>query len=158
MLSIIVAYDDTQGIGRNNQLLWHIKSDLNYFKEVTTNKTIVIGSKTFKSIGRVLPNRKNIILTRDKSMAVSGATMCNSVDEIIKKYEHSPMEVFICGGADIYEQFLPYVNRIYITEVSGDYKADTFFPAWDDGLFDLKVTIELETGVIAKQYERKRGE
>ncbi|BAU28434.1 dihydrofolate reductase [Aneurinibacillus soli] len=130
MLSMIVAMDVDRGIGKDNQLLWHIPEDLQYFKSITSHKVVVMGRKTFESIGRPLPNRTNIILTRDPSYKAPGCLVYNSIEDILSEnmMGDDRAEVVIIGGAEIYHLFLPYADRLYITQVSGTFNADTFFP------------------------------
>lgn len=130
MLSMIVAMDVNRGIGKDNQLLWHIPEDLQYFKSITSHKVVVMGRKTFESIGKPLPNRTNIILTRDPSYKAPGCLVYHSIENILSEntMDDDHAEVVIIGGAEIYNLFLPYADRLYITQVSGTFNADTFFP------------------------------
>lgn len=152
MLSIIVAYDEMMAIGKENQLLWHIKEDLAFFKETTLNHTIVMGRKTYESIGRPLPNRKTIVLS-NQSTRMEGVQVC-TLEEVLKLYEKSDEEVFVCGGAEIYRQFLPYVQKMYISHVRGKHEADTYFPKWDQKKFVKTAQRTLCDRVEMYQYER----
>lgn len=128
MINIIVAVDENLGIGKDNQLLAHIKSDLKYFKEKTTSKTVVMGYNTYMSLPiKPLPNRNNILITR-KNIQIEGFTVFNSVEECKKWIDELNEEVYIIGGRSIYEQFLPYADRLYITHILHKFDADTFFP------------------------------
>ena len=133
-LSIIVAMDKNRLIGGKNQLLWHIPGELKRFKEITTGHPIIMGRKTYESIGRVLPNRTNIIITRDANFQVGGAKVVNSLEKAIEvaKNETGGEEVFVIGGGQIYEQALPLTNRLYLTIVDGEYAGDTFFPDYSE--------------------------
>ena len=133
MLSLIVAKASNNGIGKNNQLMWHISEDMKRFKEITTNHTIIMGRKTFESLGRVLPNRKHVVLTTNKNFKVedSNVEVVNSIYDI-KKYIESDEECIVIGGAKIYELLLPYVKKMYITEINKSFDADTFFPKIDE--------------------------
>ncbi|WP_116964336.1 dihydrofolate reductase [Fastidiosibacter lacustris] len=136
MLSIIVAYDQNQGIGIKNSLPWKLTDDLKNFKVLTQNNYIVMGRKTFDSIGHALPNRKNIILTRQKKYTQENCTVIHDIHDLLNLVREKPQyEIFIIGGAEIYQAFLPYVDRLYITKVNTIKKADTFFPQWDEKLF-----------------------
>ncbi len=140
-LSIIVAIDEKRGIGKDNHLLWHISEDLKHFKELTAGHTVVMGENTYHSIGRPLPHRTNIILSLTEGFSPEGCIVVSSLDEAINeanKYEKE--EIFIIGGASIYKQFLPRVDRLYLTLVSGVYDADTFFPPYDE--FTKKISEE----------------
>lgn len=130
MISIIAAMDEKRGIGKNNQLLFKIPEDFKRMKQLTTGHPIIMGRKTFESIGRALPNRTNIIITRDQNYKVDGAVIVHSLEEAIEKAKESPgsEEIFIFGGAQIFEQALPIVDRLYLTVVKGDFNADAFFP------------------------------
>jgi dihydrofolate reductase len=123
MLSIIVAMDKNNVIGKNNDLPWHLPNDLKYFKGVTQNKTVVMGRKCFESIGRPLPNRKNIVLSR-KPFIHDNVVWLPSVQDVLKLNG----DIFIIGGAQIYEQFLPYASKLYITKIEHEFDGDTFFP------------------------------
>lgn len=129
MISLIVAMDKNNLIGGNNKLLWHIAKDLQYFKEVTTGKVIIMGRKTYESIGRPLPNRTNVIISRDKSLEIEGCEVFNDIDMAIKAYP----EAIIIGGANIYKQVMDKVDKMYITLVEGEYKGDAYFPKVDEG-------------------------
>jgi len=157
MLSIIVAMANNQVIGKDNALPWHYPEDLRYFKEVTLNKTVIMGSKTYDSIltslKKPLPNRHHVILTR-KGENYPGVETYASVDELLKVYQTKDEEVFVIGGASVYEQFLPFVNRLYITHINQTYEGDTYFPPIDKEAFVLvseRVSGELTFSI----YERR---
>ena len=130
MISIIVAKAQNNIIGGNNKLLWHISDDLKRFKEITSGNIIIMGRKTFESLPGVLPNRKHIILTRDKNFSVDNENVevIHNADQIINNYKNSPVEAFIIGGGEIYKEFLPHANNLYLTEVLKDFEGDTSFP------------------------------
>lgn len=129
-LSIIVAMDRNRVIGNNDSLPWHISADLKNFKKITMGKPIVMGRKTHESIGRPLPGRENIIITRDETYQAEGCTVLNSIDEI---FEHCKdvEEVMITGGSEIYKHTLNQVTRLYLTEVHAEVEGDTFFPEFN---------------------------
>lgn len=129
MLSIIVAKSKNNVIGKDNKLIWNIPDDLKRFKKLTTNHTIIMGRKTFESLGRVLPNRKHIVLTNDKRYTVDNPNVqiIHDVEEL-SKYEEDNQEHFVIGGAMIYKLLLPKCNRLYITEIDEKFEGDTFFP------------------------------
>lgn len=133
MLSLIVAYDKNLGIGKKNTLAWKLSEDLKNFKKITENNYIVMGRKTFDSIGKPLPNRKNIILTRDKQYKQEKCLVINSVQEILNFVASKPhYEIFVIGGAEIYKEFLGYADRLYITKVDTEMAdLDAYFPNWD---------------------------
>lgn len=131
MLSIIVAAAQNNAIGKDNQLLWRISDDLKRFKALTMGKTCIMGRKTYESIGRPLPGRNFVIITRQPTYQVPG---CAVVDSLKAAIQHSvpDEETFIIGGGEIYEQALPLVKKLYLTRVYKDYDGDSFFPALDD--------------------------
>ncbi|MBN1066232.1 dihydrofolate reductase [Clostridium botulinum] len=145
MLSIIVAIAKNNVIGNDNKLIWHISEDLKRFKEITSGKTIVMGRKTFESLPGVLPNRKHIILTRDKNFKVSSecVEIIYDFDELLSKYKNSDTEVFIIGGGEIYKQLLPHTHKLYLTKINKDFDGDTYFPQinYDDFKVDYESDI-----------------
>lgn len=126
MISLIVAMGKNRAIGLNNKMPWHLPADLKYFKKVTTGHTIVMGRKTFESIGRPLPNRTNVILTRDTSFVAEGCQIIHTVDEAVQLGEKE--DIFVIGGAELYHQLLPYADLLYVTQIHESFEADTFFP------------------------------
>lgn len=126
-ISIIVAIADNYAIGKDNQLLWHLSEDLKRFKLLTTGHTIVMGKKTFESLPiRPLPNRSNIVITDIPGEIIDGCIMAYSIDDAIEKMDDSK-ENFIIGGGSVYKQFLPIVQKLYLTRVHKDFEADCFF-------------------------------
>ena len=132
MLSLIVAMDEQGVIGVNNSLPWRLSSDLENFKKVTMGKPIVMGRKTHSSIGRPLPGRESIIVTRNSDYQAAGCTVLNSLDEVYA-YCTDMDEAIIIGGAELYRQTLDRVVRIYLTEVHTRVEGDAFFPAFARG-------------------------
>jgi dihydrofolate reductase len=129
-ISLIVAVDQNNGIGKNNQLPWHLPADLQHFKKITTGFPIIMGRKTFDSIGKALPNRRNIVISRQADLKISGVEVCDSVQNAIKLCKEE-QEVFIIGGAQIFEQSLSIANGLYLTIIQNNFEADTFFPELD---------------------------
>ncbi|MBI2336098.1 MAG: dihydrofolate reductase [Deltaproteobacteria bacterium] len=129
-LSILVATSLNNVIGYQNKLPWHLPEDLKHFKEITLGHSIVMGRKTFLSIGKPLPERTNLILTRNPKFSADGIEIVGSFDELLQKY-HSTEEFFVIGGAEIYQQSLPYVQKIYRTLIHQAFPGDTFFPTID---------------------------
>jgi dihydrofolate reductase len=115
MISLIVAMDQNRLIGKDNDLPWRLPEDLKYFKRITTGHTVVMGRKTFESIGRPLPNRENVVLTHQKDYKKEGATVIHSVEELEALDAEKEDELFVIGGATLYEQTLDVANRLYIT-------------------------------------------
>jgi len=126
-LTIIVATDQNNGIGANNQLLWHLPADLKFFKQTTTGHTIIMGRKTYDSIGKPLPNRQSIVVSRQKNLKIEGVKIYNAVADALTACQNEK-EVFIIGGAEIYKLALPLAQKIYISKVNGVFDADVFFP------------------------------
>ncbi len=136
-ISIIVAIAANNGIGKNNDLLWHISADLKRFKQITLNHTVIMGKNTYLSLPvRPLKNRRNIVITDNPSDHFEGCTTVFSVDEAIRNCNENE-ESFVIGGASVYRQFLPHADTLYLTRVNRAFDADTFFPAipeeeWDE--------------------------
>ena len=136
MLSIIVAKAKNNVIGKNNQMLWHLSDDLKRFKQLTSNHTIIMGRKTFESLGRVLPNRKHIVFTQNPDFKVNNENVevVHSLLQV-QEYIESDEEVFVIGGAMIYHLLMPYVTKMYVTEIHKDFEGDTFFPKIDESVW-----------------------
>lgn len=127
---IIAAVDRKFAIGKNNSIPWNIPSDKQHFKKLTLNHPIIMGRKTFESIGKVLPERKNIILTKDKNFSVAGGFVAHSVEEALKLCENG--EAFVIGGEKVYHEFLPITEKIFLTKIDADFNGDKFFPQISD--------------------------
>ena len=129
MLSIIVAIAKNNAIGKDNKLLWHLPEDLKRFKRLTTGHNIIMGRKTFESLGRVLPNRHHIILCNDAKLNIDDENV-EILDDISKldKYINSEEENFVIGGATMYKLLMPYAKKMYITEIDKDFEGDVYFP------------------------------
>ena len=131
MISMIVAMDKNRAIGKSNTLPWHVPEDLSFFRKVTRDKVVVMGEKTYQSIGRPLSNRRNIVVSRNKDLKIEGVDIFNSVNEVI--HLSKLKEIFIIGGGQIYKHFLPYTDNLYITQLDLELKeADTFFPPYEE--------------------------
>ena len=148
MISIIVAVAANNAIGRGNRLLWHLSQDLKYFKEVTTGHPVVMGRKTYESIGRPLPGRRNIVLTRSvklesvqiKNPATTTLEAISGIEEFLKLAQEAPQEeFFIVGGGELYRTMLPYADKLYITHIEATVEdADTFFPQIEPEIWSLE--------------------
>lgn len=136
MISLIVAMDQNRLIGKNNKLPWHLPADLQYFKKVTMGHPIVMGRKTFESIGRVLPGRENVIVTRNKEFKAEGCVVLHDIAQIKRFADNHEKEVFVIGGAEIFKEILPFTDRLYITEIHETFEGDTFFPEIDENEWD----------------------
>ena len=132
MLSIIVAKAKNNVIGKDNKLIWHLSEDLKRFKKLTTGHTIIMGRKTFESLGRILPNRKHVILCNDKQLNIDDENV-EIIDDInlLEKYEKSEEENYVIGGATIYKLLMPKAKKMYITQIDKDFEGDVFFPEID---------------------------
>ncbi|MDB4927060.1 dihydrofolate reductase [Mucilaginibacter sp.] len=126
IVSIVVAISENHAIGKDNKLLWHLPKDLKHFKEITTGGTVIMGRKTYDSVGRPLPNRRNIVITR-QPITIEGCEVVNSIDAALALCADEA-EVFIVGGAEIYKQAMHLTDKIYLTIVHADFEADTYFP------------------------------
>ncbi|MDR4925993.1 dihydrofolate reductase [Peribacillus sp. YIM B13472] len=136
MISLIVAMDQNRVIGKNNELPWHLPADLQYFKKVTMGHPIVMGRKTFESIGRVLPGRENVIVTRNQDFKAEGCVVLHDIAQIKTFADNRDEEVFVIGGAEIFKEILPVTDRLYITEIHETFEGDTFFPVIDENHWD----------------------
>ena len=145
MLSIIVAVAKNNVIGKDNKLIWHLPEDLKRFKRLTTGHTIIMGRKTFESLGRVLPNRKHIVLCNDAEMNINAENVevIESIDKI-EKYENSEEENFVIGGASIYKLLLPKASKLYITKINQEFDGDVYFPEINENEWKI---VEREQGI-----------
>ncbi|MEX2524142.1 MAG: type 3 dihydrofolate reductase [Gammaproteobacteria bacterium] len=134
-ISLIVAMDDNGVIGADGGLPWRLSADLKHFKEVTMGKPIVMGRRTHESIGRPLPGRENIVLTRDQNYKAEGCTVLHSIDDLFIHCRYHE-EVMIMGGAELYRQFLDRAHLIYLTEVHARVEGDTYFPDYNPDIWD----------------------
>ncbi|KGK40971.1 dihydrofolate reductase [Nitrincola sp. A-D6] len=133
MLSIIVAQSQNRVIGVNNKLPWYLPEDLKYFKQITQGKPIIMGRKTYESIGRPLPGRTNIVITRDSSYQLPGIKVVHTLDQALELAEQQALvdgseEVLVIGGSEIYALALPQADRLYVTQVHASIAGDAFFP------------------------------
>ena len=132
-ISIIVAISENHAIGKNNQLLWHMPNDLKHFKDITSGRTIIMGRKTFDSVGKPLPRRRNIVVTR-QDITIPGCEVVKSIEDGLALCKDED-EVFIGGGAEIYKLAMHLTNRIYLTIIHKSFEADTFFPEIDQKIW-----------------------
>lgn len=161
MISLIVAVAENGVIGDKNALLWHISEDLKHFKSVTTGHPVVMGRRTFESLGRPLPNRTNVVVTR-RDGEIPGCTVVHSLEEALTLFP-ADEEVFVIGGAQIYAQALPLADRFYLTRVFHTYEGDTRFPAWNEAEWTLAASESFPCGreypypFAFERYERRRN-
>ncbi|MDO9595426.1 MAG: dihydrofolate reductase [Lutibacter sp.] len=131
MVTIIAAIAANNALGKDNQLIWHLPVDLKRFKKTTLNHAVIMGRKTYESLGKPLPNRANILITRDKNYKAEGCLVVNSVKEALKAAAEVDENPFILGGAEIYKQAMPFTDKLDITFVHHQFEADVFFPEID---------------------------
>jgi dihydrofolate reductase len=130
IVALIVAYDRNRGIGKNNKLPWHLPAELAHFKRTTMGKPIVMGRRTFDSIGRPLPGRRNVVISR-APLGIPGVESFRSLDEALQACAKEP-EVMVIGGAQLFAWAMPLAERIWATEIDADYDVDTWFPRLDE--------------------------
>lgn len=133
---LIVAVSSNNAIGKDNQLLWHLPNDLRFFKRITTGHSIIMGRKTFESIGKPLPNRRNIILSTRNSLDVPGIEVVRSIKAALE-LAATEETVFVIGGAEIYKQFLPMAQEVYLTKVDVELDGDAFFPKLNEDDWEI---------------------
>ncbi|REK77101.1 dihydrofolate reductase [Paenibacillus paeoniae] len=139
-ITLIAAMDRNRAIGYENQLLWHLPGDMAFFRRTTTGKTVLMGRKTFDSIGKPLPNRRNLILTRQSTLELDGCEIIHSPEEALEKFRHE--EIMILGGSEVYTWMLPFADRLLLTEVDAEIdKADAYFPEFDKRIWGLKDSV-----------------
>jgi len=131
-ISLIVAMASNRAIGLNNQMPWHLSADLKKFKKITMGAPILMGRKTYESIGRPLPGRTNIIISRNPSYSQPGCLVFNDIDKALASCGDSD-EIFVIGGSDFYKSMLPVADTLYLTQIHQDFPGDTFFPEIDAG-------------------------
>jgi dihydrofolate reductase len=155
MISIIVAVSEDWGIGKNNELLWHISEDLKRFKRLTSGNTVIMGKKTWESLPRKpLPGRKNIVLTDNPKEAIENSVTAYSIDDALSKCRQDE-EIFIIGGGSVYRQFMPLADRLFITHVHKKASADVYFPEIDSEIWEIAEEKEFrsnETNSIPYTY------
>ncbi|MGL5295395.1 MAG: dihydrofolate reductase [Culicoidibacterales bacterium] len=154
-VAIIVAYDEARGIGLKQSLPWHFREDLQYFKAKTVGKTLLMGYDTYETLPiKPLPNRTTIVATRNRAVHEVGVNVTADVKATLQSYSQSEEWLFVAGGSCIYTYALPYANRLYITKIPGVHKVDTWFPVFDEEIFE-RISIEVGSEVSFEVYERK---
>lgn len=129
-VSMIAAVGKNLELGKNNNLIWHFKEDMKFFKDTTMGHTVVMGRKTFESLPKALPGRKNIVISSNVEYQAQGATVVTSVEEALQIADNE--EIFVIGGGKIYAEFLPYADKLYLTEIDAECEdADTYFPQFN---------------------------
>ena len=165
--ALIVAMDNERGIGKNNDLMWHLPADMKFFKETTSGHIVVTGRKNYDSIPerfRPLPNRENAVLTRNADYEAPGALVFSSLDDCLKHYKNETERiVFIIGGGQIYKEAMDsgVIDEMFITHVNHVYGAETFFPAFDESEWNVETIFEQgkdekhEVSFVVKKYTKK---
>lgn len=150
-VSIIAAIGENRELGKGNKLLWHISEDLKRFKFLTQGRTIIMGRKTYESIGKPLPQRTNIVITRNVqsfNRLYTGALFVSSMNEALNRAkEVEKEEIFIIGGGQIYQEAIKYASKLYLTLIKGSYEADTFFPNYS-----------MFTKIVKKEEREEKGQ
>lgn len=164
MIALVVAHAHDYVIGKNNTMPWHLPNDLQHFKRVTLGHPIVMGRKTFESIGRALPGRLNIVISRNASYEVpEGVVLVDSLEAGIARAQRVSDTVMIIGGAQIYKEALPLANRLYVTKIDASFEGDAHFPTYDEADYDVieqSETFQNDEGVeyTSYTYERKKSQ
>ncbi|MBR0414384.1 MAG: dihydrofolate reductase [Clostridia bacterium] len=155
-IAMIAAIGKNRELGKNNDLIWHFKEDMAFFKNITVGSTVIMGRKTFLSLPRALPNRRNIVISRNPDFSAQGAEMVGNIEEAIKLAGNE--NVFIIGGAQIYAAFLPFADTLYLTEIEDSCAdADTFFPAFNPTLYQKKLLgTHSENDITFSHYQYTR--
>lgn len=144
-ISIIAAFTENRVLGKNNQLIWHLPEDLKNFKRLTSGHPIIMGRKTFESLGRPLPNRTNIVITHNPDYQATGCVIVSSLEEAIQKATGIDREeIFIIGGGEIYTQALPLADTMYLTHVHTMLEGDTFFPIFSSQEWNMAHTLSFK--------------
>lgn len=148
MITIIAACSKNRVLGNDNKLLWHLPEDLKRFKSLTLNNPIIMGRKTFESIGKALPGRTNIILTKNKKYKADGCLIYNNIYEIMDLYQKQ--NLFVIGGGEIYKMFLQFADKIELTLIDKDYDGDTYFPNLNN---EWKINSQIESNFNDMKYK-----
>ncbi|WP_408006226.1 dihydrofolate reductase [Pseudalkalibacillus sp. A8] len=135
MISLLLAMGKNRVIGKDNDLPWHLPEDLKWFRRVSTGHTVIMGRRTYESIGKPLPNRKNVIVTNDKNYQAEGCIVTHSIDEALQQ---DGDEQIVIGGTNVFKQVLDRAERIYLTYIDEEFDGDTFFPEIDESEWELK--------------------
>ena len=156
-ITIIAAIGENRELGKDNDLIWHLKGDLQFFKEITTNHKIIMGMNTFKSLPGFLPNREHIILSH-RNINIEGAIIFNSLDDLLTYLNTTDEEIFIIGGASIYKLFINLADELILTEIeASDASADVYFPEFNKDNYERKILKEnSDSGVTYKHISYRR--
>ena len=159
MISMIAAVGKNLELGKDNDLIWHLPSDMKFFRSTTSGHTIIMGRKTFQSLGGVLPKRHHVILTSDENFTYPDVEVLHSLDAVLDKYSGIDAECFIIGGGEIYKLFLPYADKMYLTEIDATCAdAAVYFPEFDKSAYSANTLQEFEEDnihAVIKEYIKK---
>ncbi len=158
MIKLVWAMDLNGVIGKNNGLPWNIKEELKHFVKITKNNTILMGRTTFEHLPGILPNRKIIVLTRNESLTSDNKDVkyCHNLNKLVDEYANNPnLDLYVCGGANIYKQFLPFANELIISIIKDKFDGDTYFPEYD--LSKFKLTAKQENSNFIVEYYIRSG-
>ncbi|HWI66388.1 MAG TPA: dihydrofolate reductase [Symbiobacteriaceae bacterium] len=133
MISLVWAMGENRVIGRNGTMPWYLSADLIHFRKLTRGKVVVMGRRTFESIGGALPKRTNVVMTRDPQFTAPGCEVVHSVEAVL----NDERPVFIIGGAELYREFLPHAQELHVTRIHASFDGDTFFPEYDESEWEL---------------------
>lgn len=159
ILTLIAAVGKNNELGKDNELIWHIPEDMKFFKEQTINKKIVLGRKTLESLPGLLPKRIHLVLTHQKLKETENLKVYNNIDDLLNYLNTLDEEVMVIGGAKIYEEFLPYADKVILTEIEDSSKADTYFPSLKETIWKKEVLSSHEYNGIKYHhtvYKRKQ--
>ncbi len=159
MISLIAAVGKKLELGKGGDLIWHLKEDMKFFRGTTSGHTVIMGRKTFESLGGLLPKRHHVILTGNKDYSYEGTEIHHSAETILEEYKNTEEECFVIGGGEIYKLFLPYADKMYLTHIDAECEdAEVFFPSFNEEDFSVSVISEIEqdeTKAVIKEYVRK---
>lgn len=160
MFTLIACIGRSNELGKDGDLIWHLPSDMKFFRQTTSGHTIIMGRKTFDSLGGLLPNRHHVVITHaDESFFPDEVEVCHSFVDVYRKYRDSEEEIFIIGGGEIYRLFFSYAEKMLLTQVNEIYfSADTFFPEIDPDVWDVKDLQEIDEDghhAVIREYTRK---
>lgn len=147
MISMIAAMDEQRVIGHQNTMPWHLPAELQYFKTTTMGHTVVMGRKTFESIGRPLPGRRNVVLTRQRDWQAVGVDVIHAVEELAVQEGE---ELFIIGGAELYRTMMPRADRLYVTRIQASFEGDAFFPEIDPAIWE---SVSEKPGIVDEKNQ-----
>ena len=151
-IAMIAAVGKRLELGKNNDLIWHFKEDMHFFRETTKGATVIMGRKTFESLPKALPGRRNIVITKNTAYKAENAEVTDSVEHALELAKHDN-SVFIIGGASIYKVFLPFAQKIYLTEIDAVCNdADTFFPTFDKSLYERKTLNSIQVNNVTLNF------